>query len=57
MNSTRPGSLLTFFFLVPALSIPFWVIGGSTELHLMPGPSLTALAAFCFLLAAPVLVD
>ena len=46
----------TFFALVLALSIPFWLIGAVTERQLMPGLSVSALAAFSPALAACVLV-
>lgn len=46
----------TFFGLVLALSIPFWLIGAVTERQLMPGLSVSALAAFSPALAACVLV-
>ena len=45
-----------FFALVLALSIPFWLIGAVTERQLMPGLSVSALAAFSPALAACVLV-
>ena len=45
-----------FFLLVFALSIPFWVIGGATDLQLMPGLSVSALMGFCPMAAALILV-
>ena len=49
-------SPLKFFLLVFALSIPFWLMGGLTGLQLMPGLSVSALGAFCPMLAALILV-
>ena len=49
-------SLLKFFLLVFALSIPFWLIGGMSDLQLMPGLSVSALAAVCPMVAALILV-
>ncbi len=49
-------SPLTFFLLVFALSLPFWVIGSVTGLRLAPGLPVSALMAFCPLLAASILV-
>lgn len=49
-------SLPLFFLLVFALSIPFWVIGGATDLELMPGLSVSALMGFCPMAAALILV-
>lgn len=45
-------SPLKFFLLVFALSIPFFLAGGITDLQLMPGLSVSALAAFCPMAAA-----
>ena len=45
-----------FFLLVFALSIPFWLIGAVTGLQLLPGLSVSALGAFCPLMAALILV-
>ncbi len=59
---TPPGqslsgrSPLTFFTLVFALAIPFWVIGGLTGLQLLPGLPVTALMAVCPGLAALILI-
>jgi hypothetical protein len=49
-------SPLKFFLLVFALSAPFWLAGGLTDLQLMPGLSASALMAFCPLAAALLLV-
>ena len=48
--------LPVFFLLVLALSIPFWLIGGATDLQLIPGLSVSALMGFCPMLAALILV-
>lgn len=48
--------LPAFFSLVFALSIPFWFLGGATDLQLMPGLSVSALMGFCPMIAAVVLV-
>jgi hypothetical protein len=45
-----------FFVLVFALSVPFWVVGAVTDLQLMPGLSVSALMAFCPMVAAAILV-
>ena len=47
---------LKFLRLVFALSVPFWLIGGVTDLQLMPGLSVTALMTFCPMVAALILV-
>ena len=52
----RHRSPLKFFVLVFALSIPFWLIGAVTNLQLLPGLSVSALGAFCPMVAALVLV-
>ena len=49
-------SPLRFFLLVFALSVPFWLIGAVTDLQLMPGLSVSALMAFCPMVAALMLV-
>ena len=49
-------SPLTFFILVFALAIPFWVIGAVTEFQLLPGLPVAALATVCPALAALILV-
>lgn len=45
----------SFFPLVFALSVPFWLIGGLTGLRLLPGLPVSSLMAFCPLLAAAIL--
>jgi uncharacterized protein len=58
--SPNPMSALSrlplFFLLVFALSIPFWLIGGVTDLQLMPALSVSALAGFAPMAAALVCV-
>jgi uncharacterized protein len=49
-------SPLTFFALVFGLSFPFWLMGAATDLQLMPGLSVSALMAFCPMVAALMLV-
>ena len=49
-------SLLKFFALVFLLSTAFWVFAAVTDMQLMPGLSVSALAAFCPMLAALILV-
>lgn len=57
VDPVRPLTRLpVFFLLVFARSIPRWLIGGATELHVMPGPSVSALNGFCPLAAALILV-
>ena len=48
--------LPAFFLLVFAFSVPFWLIGGATDLQLMPGLSASVLAGFAPTAAALVLV-
>ena len=54
--AVRNGSPLKFFVLVFAFSVPFWLIGAAIDVQLLPGLPLSALGAFCPLLAALVLV-
>jgi uncharacterized protein len=49
-------SPLTFFLLVFALSVPFWLMGAVTGLELLPGLPVSSLMACCPLLAALILV-
>jgi membrane protease YdiL (CAAX protease family) len=44
-----------FFFLVFALSVPFWLAGGITDLQVMPGLPVSALMALCPMSAALIL--
>ncbi len=39
-----------------ALSVPFWLLGASTERQLLPGLPMSALALFCPVTAAAILV-
>lgn len=55
-NGPPLASPLKFFSLVFALSIPIWVLGAVTALQILPGLSISALAAFCPLIAAVILV-
>ncbi len=54
--SIKKRSPLKFFFLVFALSIPFWLIGAITPLQLFPGLPVSSLMMFCPLMAASILV-
>ncbi len=49
-------SLLKFFALVFVFSMPFWLLGGITDLQLMPGLSVSALAVFAPMATALVVV-
>jgi uncharacterized protein len=49
-------SVLAFFILVFALTIPFWMLGAVTDLKLLPGLPVAALSTFCPMLAALILV-
>ena len=51
-----PRSPLKFFLLVFIFSAPVWLIGAAVGAELMPGLPLSALGAFCPMLAALVLV-
>jgi membrane protease YdiL (CAAX protease family) len=57
-NAVAPGSrpLLTFFALVFALSVPFWLVGAESDLQLVEGLPITTLMVFCPLIAASILV-
>lgn len=55
-NHMSVRSPLTFFMLVFLLSVPFWWIGSATGLQVMPGLSVSVLAAFCPMAAALLLV-
>ena len=54
--STSRRSPFQFFLLVFVLSIPFWLIGAVTRLQLLPSLPVSALMAFCPLMAALILV-
>ena len=51
-----PRSLPKFFMLVFAISIPIWLISAAVDVELLPGLPLSALGAFCPMVAALVLV-
>ena len=55
-NIPPPKSPLQFFLLIFAFSVPFWLIGGATDLQLIPGLSVSALMEFCPMIAALILV-
>lgn len=55
-SDRRPRSPLKFFLLVSAFSVPFWLMGAVIDVQLLPGLPLSALSAFCPLMAALVLV-
>jgi membrane protease YdiL (CAAX protease family) len=46
----------TFFLLVFALSIPFWILGAMVPVQLLPGLPLSSLAFICPMLAAMILI-
>ena len=48
--------LLSFFFLVFALSVPFWILGAATGIQLLRGLPIAAMAASCPALAAAYLI-
>ena len=52
----RSTSPLKFFVLVFALSVPFWLLGAVTDLQLLPGLPMSALALVCPVTAAAILV-
>jgi uncharacterized protein len=52
----RSRSPLTFFLLLFALSVPFWVIGKVTGLQLLPGLPVSSLGFVCPVAAALILV-
>ena len=63
MNNTNARPILSnrrsplkFFSLVFVLSVPFWLIGAVTKVQLLPGLPVSALMAFCPMLAALILV-
>jgi uncharacterized protein len=56
MTAPRGSSPLRFFALVLCLSTPFWLLGAATHAWLMPGLSVSALMAFCPMVAAMILV-
>jgi membrane protease YdiL (CAAX protease family) len=56
-DAERPplGSVLTFFALTFALAVPFWALGTTTSLQLIPGLPIAALMFVCPGLAALIL--
>jgi uncharacterized protein len=52
----RTRSPFTFFVLVFALAVPFWMLGAVTTVQLLPGLPLSSLMIVCPLLAAAILV-
>ena len=46
----------SFFLLVFALSLLFWMLGAATDLQIMPGLSMSALTGFFPMVAALMLV-
>jgi membrane protease YdiL (CAAX protease family) len=54
--ASRGRSPLTFFVLVFALSVPFWVIGAASRRQLFPGLPVSSLMAFCPLMTALILM-
>ncbi|HTV55127.1 MAG TPA: CPBP family intramembrane glutamic endopeptidase [Terriglobia bacterium] len=54
--SSQPHSLLKFFLMVFALSIPFWIAGTLTGPQLLPGLPIAALMFVCPITAAVILV-
>ena len=56
MNTLGKGSPLKFFFLVLALSLPFWLVGATITLQLLPGLPVSSLMCFCPATAALILV-
>lgn len=56
MHTKTEPSLLAFFILVIALTIPFWILAGLRPVQILPGLPLSALAAVVPGLAALILV-
>lgn len=56
MSLNHKHSPFLFFGLVFVLSIPFWVIGALSARQLLPALPVSALAAFCPVAAAAILV-
>ena len=58
MNTAAPPSrsLSTFFLLLFALSLPFWLAGAITGLQLLPGLPVSAVMFLCPATAASILV-
>ncbi len=56
MSNTQRRVLL-FFILAFVLAIPFWLVGASTDVQLLPGLPVAALATFCPMFAAAIVVS
>src|ERR1051325_1376525 len=56
MQNKSATSVIPFFVLVFALSIPFWVLGVIQPVQLLPGLPISALGAFVPALTAFILV-
>ena len=54
--AAKHRSLLTYFLLTFALSIPFWIAGALTNLQLLPAVPVSALGLLCIVGAAAILV-
>jgi uncharacterized protein len=54
--ASRSRSTLTFFLLVFALSLPFWLAGALTRVQLLPGLPISSLMFVCPVAAALILV-
>lgn len=57
VSTVRSTSLLTFFLLVFALSLPFWLAGALTAFQLLPSLPVSALMVVCPVTAAVILVS
>lgn len=55
-SASQVQSLLLYFLLVFALSIPFWLAGALTGMQLMEGLPVSSLMTFCPLIAAVIVV-
>lgn len=54
-DSVQRRSPLMFFLLVFTLAVPFWLLGASFDIQLMPGLPITALMFVCPTIAAVIL--
>lgn len=50
------GPLPAFFLLAAALTLPFWLLGWTNDLEVLPGLPLSGLMAFCPAIAAAILI-
>ncbi len=55
-TDARARSPLTFFLLVYALAVPFWLLGAATSYELLPGIPMAGLGIVCPTIAALILV-